>query len=389
MNDYEVAVVGAGPAGSATALHLARAGLSVVLLDKAKFPRSKPCGGGVTGRAFNEAPIDLSPVVEHEVNRVRFSFRRSGNFVHTHDKTLAYMTQRHRLDAFLAEQAATAGADFIDDCGLISLSSDPTGVTVHTRGPKLRARVVVGADGANGIVGRSVSLNPVGDRQVALEANFPYDEEQIPAHWDGSIGLELGSVRGGYSWSFPKNDHFNVGSGGWQSEGVHLRGILADLRKQYDLDGTPMLNLRGQHLPLRAEGAPIVKGPVLLVGDAAGLVDPMSGEGIGSAFVSARLAAETIQRFLDGSVPDLLGYELAVDREVMPEVLSARVLRNAYDFSPRFSYLALRRCRPFRTLLCSLMTGEISYVDFVRQLGPAAIVLRWVAARGQAQHSSA
>ncbi len=389
MNDYQVAVVGAGPAGSATALHLARAGVSVVLLDKAKFPRTKPCGGGVTSRAFSEAPIDLSPVVEHEVNRVRFSFRRGGNFVHTHDKTLAYMTQRHRLDAFLAEQAAEAGADFKDDCGLISLSSDQSGVTINTGGPQIRAHVVVGADGANGIVGRSVSLNPVADRQVALEANFPYLEERIPAHWEDAIGLELGSVRGGYSWSFPKSDHLNVGSGGWQSEGIRLGEYLADLRTQYDLDASPMLNLRGHHLPLRADGAPIVKGPVLLVGDAAGLVDPMSGEGIGSAFTSARLAAGTIQRFLDDSVPDLIGYELAVDREVMPEIRSARVLRDAYDFAPRLSYLALRSWHPFRKLLCSLMTGEMSYVDFVRQLGPAAIVLRWVAARGQAAHSSA
>ena len=380
--------MGAGPAGSAAAFHLARAGRSVVLLDRAKFPRTKPCGGGVTARAFREAPMDLSPVVERVINRVRFSFRRGGNFVHSHGKTLAYMTQRDRLDAFLAERAAEAGADFRDDCGLISLVSEGDGVTIQTNGGQIRARVVVGADGANGIVGRSVSLTPVEDRQVALEANFPYLEEQIPDDWDGAIGLELGSVSGGYSWSFPKSDHLNVGSGGWQSEGVRLREQLGALRKQYDLLGAPMLNLRGQHLPLRAEGAPIVKGRILLVGDAAGLVDPMSGEGIGAAFISARFASDTIQSFLDGAEPDLLGYEMAIDREVMPEIRSARVLRDAYDFSPRLNYLAMRLCRPFCKMLCSLMTGDKSYVDFVGQLGPGSVVLRWLAARGRAASRS-
>ena len=389
MIDYQVAVVGAGPSGSTTAFYLAKAGLSVLLLDRAKFPRIKPCGGGVTARALKEAPIDLGPVVEREINRVRFSFRHGGEFVHVHSQTLAYMTQRDRLDAFLAERAAEAGADFEDSCGLISLVRDDGGTTIQTSGARFRATVVVGADGANGIVGSTVSLDPIVDRQVALEANFPFAEDQVPADWDRAIGLELGSVPGGYSWSFPKDDHLNVGSGGWQSEGIRLRGHLRELRTQYDLDQTPMLNLRGHHLPLRGDSAPIVKGPVLLVGDAAGLVDPMSGEGIAAAFISGRLAAKAIQRFLAGSEPDLLGYERAVDREIMPEIHSARVLRDAYDFAPRLNYEAMRRCRPFCDLLCSVMTGEKSYVDFVRQMGPASVVLRWVAARYRAARQSA
>ena len=115
MTKNRVAVVGAGPPGSTTAYHLAKAGAKVLLIDRAKYPRDKPCGGGVTARCFKQAPVDLTPVVEHVINRVRFSFRLGAFFDHEYPETLVYMTQRHRLDAFLAEQAAAAGATFQDD----------------------------------------------------------------------------------------------------------------------------------------------------------------------------------------------------------------------------------------------------------------------------------
>ena len=109
-HDYDVIVAGAGPSGSSTAMRLARAGYRVLLLDKAKFPRVKPCGGGVTARALAQAPCDLTPVIERRVNRVRFSFRLESGFEYEYPETLVYMTQRQKLDAYLAEQAAEAGA---------------------------------------------------------------------------------------------------------------------------------------------------------------------------------------------------------------------------------------------------------------------------------------
>jgi geranylgeranyl reductase family protein len=386
-SNYDVIVAGAGPAGSTTAHGLAKAGLRVLLLDRAKFPRVKPCGGGVTARAFAESPVDLAPVVEREVDTVRFSFRLGEFFDYTYPRTLVYMTQRHRLDAHLAEQASYAGADFDDGCALKSVSNEADGVEVQTdSGAKVRARVLVGADGANGIVGRSVNLHPVSEPPVALEANFPYEAE-IPPGWNNVLALELGSMPGGYGWSFPKADHFNVGCGGWQSEGGRLRDHLAALRAHYDLDDAAMLNLRGHHLPTRTPSAPIVRGRVLLVGDAAGLVDPMSGEGIYAAFVSGRLAARSIMSFLDGKVADLLGYEAAVDEQLMGDIRGASVLHDAYHYTPRPCYLALRHSDLFRRMLCELMLGERTYEGFLRSLGPAALVLRFWAARGRARRS--
>src|SRR5712691_8257131 len=105
MERFDVLVVGAGPAGSAAAIRLARAGASVLLVDRARFPRDKPCGGGLTGRALRHAPCDVSPVVEHVVDRfvLRLGYRR--RFTRSSDTPLVLMTQRRRLDAYLAEQA--------------------------------------------------------------------------------------------------------------------------------------------------------------------------------------------------------------------------------------------------------------------------------------------
>src|SRR4051795_11466147 len=99
MKRYDAAVVGGGPAGSATAWHLAEAGASVLLVDRASFPRDKPCGGGMTMRAVRHCPVDPSPVVEEEVDVVELRFRFGAAVVRRAVRPVIRMTQRRRLDA--------------------------------------------------------------------------------------------------------------------------------------------------------------------------------------------------------------------------------------------------------------------------------------------------
>jgi geranylgeranyl reductase family protein len=385
---YDVAIAGAGPSGSTTAFHLARAGARVILLDRADFPREKPCGGGVTARAFERAPVDLTPVVEQTVTKVRFSYKLGSFFDYQYEpdgrpRTLVHMTQRHRLDAFLLKSACDAGADFHGGSQVRSVSLERDAVRVTSDAETIEAGVLVGADGANGTVARSIGLQPVTEPPVALEAHFDYANDSVPGEWGDMLALELGSMPGGYGWSFPKSDHFNVGCGGYHSEGGRLRAHLVALRDHYGLQPLEMTNLRGHHLPTRDEGKPIVRGRALLVGDAAGLVDPMSGEGIYSAFVSGHLAAAKVLRFLDGKDPDLYPYEAAIEREIMGDIRAAKVLRDAYHYTPAPCYFMLRRSERLRTMLCQLITGERSYQGYLRGLGPLQAVLSYWAARGR------
>ena len=114
MTEYDAIIAGAGPAGSTAARLLAEDGAKVLLLDKHRFPRDKPCGGGVTLRAASVQDLDLSPVIERTIYAARFSLRLGDTFDRTYPEPLTYMTQRCRLDALLAERAASAGAAFHD-----------------------------------------------------------------------------------------------------------------------------------------------------------------------------------------------------------------------------------------------------------------------------------
>src|SRR5437764_2273310 len=263
---YDAIVVGAGPAGSTTAYRLARAGARVCLIDRARFPRDKPCGGGLTVRAVRELPFSVEPVVEDRVDTLELGLRYRRRWSRRADEPLVLMTQRRRLDAFLAEQASAAGAEFREGSKVTGV--DPAG-SVTLDGERLEADVVVGADGANGIAARSLGL-PAHEHGVGLEGNVGY-EHLSRERFGGRAVVELGVVPGGYAWVFPKGDHVNVGVGGWESEGPRLREHLRRLCTVHDVDFDGLSDLRGYRLPYRRPTSRFASDKVLLVCDAAGL----------------------------------------------------------------------------------------------------------------------
>ncbi len=365
---YDTIVVGAGPAGSTAARLLAQRGARVLLLDRARFPRDKPCGGAVSIRAAGELGIDLSPVIERTVTEVRVSFRLGQPFLRSSPEPLAYLTQRCRLDALLTERAAEAGVDFRDGQAVRDVELAHAGVLVGANGDSYHARTLIGADGANGVVGRALGLPPAA-ASVALEANVPAEAELMAA-WEHAIALDLGGIPGGYGWLFPKGDHLNVGVYGWRREGPTLRRRLSALCRRLGLDEANLRDLRGHQLPMRAPGSPIALGPALLVGDAAGFVDPLSGEGILAAAHSGRLAADAIVQHLAGAAPDLRGYESAVARELMPDIEFSRKLQAIFHRLPRLWVAILRHSDWFWRNCHSLMRGDTTYVELRRGLGP-------------------
>jgi geranylgeranyl reductase family protein len=300
---YDAIIVGAGPAGSTTAYRLARAGARLCRLDRARFPRDKPCGGGLTLRAVRELPFSVDRVVEDRVHTLELGLRYGRRWSRRAEEPLVLMTQRRRLDAFLAEQAAAAGAEFRD--GVKVTAVDPDGA-VTVEGERLEADVVVGADGANGVTARALGL-PAHEHGVALEGNVGYAHVSRE-RFGGRAVVELGAVPGGYAWVFPKGDHVNVGVGGWQSEGPRLRERLRELCAAFEIDEDVVRDLRGHRLPMRGGSRRPAQGRALVVGDAAGLVDPLSGDGMYEAFISGRLAAEATLDLLHGRARDLAPY---------------------------------------------------------------------------------
>ncbi len=362
MKRFDAVVVGAGPAGSATALRLARGGAHVLLADRTRFPRDKPCGGGLTGRAVRELPCEVTPVVEDVVHRfeVRLGYRK--RFERRSEAPLVLMTQRRRLDAFLAEQAARAGAEFRDGVTVGGLSIGPDGAELTVGGERVHAPVLVGADGVNGSVARAAGLGGGVLYGIALEGNGPL--------LDGRAGLatiELGVVPGGYGWVFPKDGHANYGVGGWASEGPRLREHLHRLCAAHGVDSAELTGLEGRRLPIRRT-TEAGCGPVLLVGDAAGLVDPLSGDGIYEALLSARLAADAI---LAGSLD---GYSPALEQALGRFASSSWKAKLVLDRHPRAAFEIARIPRVW-DVIAGLLTGEVAHPSEAGGLAKAPLRL--------------
>jgi geranylgeranyl reductase family protein len=351
---YDALVVGAGPAGSTTAYRLASAGASVLLTDKARFPRDKPCGGGVTLRAARQLPFSIEPVVEDVVDTFELRLRYAKGFERGGHGELCFMTQRKRLDHFLAKQAQEAGAEFRDGVRVELRDGVP-----HVGGERVDADVVVGADGVNGVTARALDAGH--GHGVALEGNLAY-ERIDRGRYAGRLVLELGVVPGGYGWVFPKGDHVNFGVGGWESEGPRLRDHLRLLCAAHGADMAELDALRGYRLPFRTGKSPLACNNLLLAGDAAGLVDPLSGDGMYEAFVSGRLAAEAI---LAG---ELDAYPRRVLAELQPLHTAGWAAKRALDRFPRLTF-ALARVPIAWPVVARIVRGELRDPAEARGLG--------------------
>ncbi len=373
MKKYDVAIVGAGPAGSVCAYRLARSGARVILLDRAVFPRDKPCGGGLTGRAIRELPFDVDEVIEARVDEFEMRLQYGSSYCRKAQRPLVAMTQRSRLDALLVTRAATAGAEFRDGTKVNAIERRENGdFVVACEGERLGASLVIGADGANGKSATHLGLS--GDRTlgVALEGNVPNDEIE-PERYEARAVIELATVPGGYGWVFPKATHLNLGVGGWEATGPDLRTHLERLCHMHGTTAASLENVRGHRLPLRRNGAPLARGRSALIGDAAGLIDPVSGDGMFECFVSARLCCDAVQRVLSGQSADLIPYSSELEARLSRLAAASWAAKRAFDRFPRTAF-ALTRPRFVWSVIEQLIHGEIDHPGASR--GPGRIALK-------------
>jgi flavin-dependent dehydrogenase len=184
--------------------------------------------------------------------------------------------------------------------------------------------------------------------------------------------IEFGAPAGGYGWLFPKGDHANLGVGGWGVEGPRLREHLAHLARAYGVDPAAVADVRGHRLPMRRIGASMpARDRVLLVGDAAGLVDPLSGDGMYEAFTSARLAAEAILATDPARYPEALAQ--ALDHHAGASWTAKRAL----DRHPAICFWAARSPGVFG-VVSGLLRGDVAHPDEARGLArpPLRLIAR-------------
>jgi geranylgeranyl reductase family protein len=367
----EVAIIGAGPAGATLAYELLQGGLKPLILDKAVFPRIKVCAGGLTIKALKFLPPDLGPVLENEIRRVQLSFNLGRAFTKASLQPLLYTVERQRFDDFLVERVRQAGGEFGAGEGLEKITAGPgDSSTLVTSRRLITARVVVGADGARSRVARDAGLQPVDFWHLGLQMEVPRNLMGKSApEFTRTVYLDLGSMADGYAWIFPRGEVLLIGVGGPVHQGPQLKGYHARLLSHLGL-GEVRFPLAAHLIPHRITPKPIMRGRVLLVGDAAGLADFWTGEGIFSALHSARLAARQILKFFRGEAGALSGYQARVDREITPELTAS------YQFSKLFNYLGPLAFRVLARydypweVFCRVMRGDRSFGEIKKRCRP-------------------
>lgn len=352
---YDVIVVGAGPAGSTTARLCAQAGMKVLLLDRAKFPRDEPCGGALTRQAAAMVPVDVLKVAERSIDTFRLSLRLNGEFVRESAERLVYMTQRSALDSLMAEKAMEAGTDFIQQAPIRSIVSRRGCTEIRANGRVYQGLIEVGADG----VALEASLTPSGG---------------APGRWRSTVGVDVGDLPGGYGWLLPKRDHVNIGLGVWKYLATKLKERLEALVRFYGFHPLNLWGLRGHHLSLYNAGSTIGRGNVLLTGDAAGLVDPLTGEGIGNALLSGHMAARAAGSFVSGKTGDLSSYSATVHREIIPSLNFSRKLHDIFHLSPGLYVFFDRRTRLLWQCVRAMLPGRANYSGVRKRLGPVGVI---------------
>lgn len=312
---YDVVICGAGPAGACAGYEAAAAGLKTLILEKRTLPRYKTCGGGVPLSVESDLPkLVPEAFVEATVTHLRHTW----NFGDAHlaalnpdpaEKPMSlWMVQRSVFDLALTQRAAKAGCDVRDGVSVTSVEPDgDTQVQVTTAdGDVYTASFVVGADGANGIVARCAGLRKKRTLAIALEAEIPHQWGRGHETLRPEIGHLEYAVKQGYAWVFPKAEHLSVGAGMFGRRTAEGRGEAskAELSRwitQYLAAlGVPAapetIEFHGHPLPIWNGAEPVEawNGRVLLVGDAAGLVNPLFGDGISYACRSGALAGRTL-----------------------------------------------------------------------------------------------
>jgi geranylgeranyl reductase family protein len=364
----DVIVVGAGPAGATLAYELGKKGIGVLVLEKEKLPRYKCCAGGVTSKAAKLLDFDISEVAEDVIHEVSFAFNLGSPYLGQHSQPLIYTVMRDAFDYFLVQKAQQEGAAFMHGQKVTQIQVRADWVEISTADNIFRSRLVVGADGAYSVVARELGMGRGMEYVAGIESEIIVPEEEL-AKWKSRVQIDLGCIPGGYAWVFPKRNHLSIGAGCLASKARDLHAHYQKFLNSLSIGGYTIARSGSHLIPTCTKGRLVWQNKALLLGDAAGLADPLTGEGIYNAIQSAQLAVPVIGNSLAHNKVELEDYQEAVDEKIMSELRTARVLSKFFVRFPRLAFGMFNQSDGIWRDMCGLICGELQYADIKGKVG--------------------
>ena len=380
---YDVVVVGAGPSGSTAAKNLAERGASVLLIDKDKFPRNKSCGGGVPMRTITRFPYlkDIPSIDSYSYGGFVYSRSQTGKTKILKTEPVLANVLRSRFDKDLVDLAINKGATFQEDKKVTNTKINHDYVTLFFKdGSSLKTNLIVGADGAYSLIAKKAGLSDTSKstKGLCVLEEFPLSEEDMDTFYTSDrlchIHSKFNGIRG-YGWVFPKKTHVNVGIVSYDyclSDDPHInlnqvfKEYCTHLKKEKILPQSIENHYQqGGVLPYQ----PLKKTyseRLLLCGDAAGLINPISGEGIYYALVSgeisARIAMESLQQE-QFSEEFLSNYQKAWKKDFGKDIYLFLKSKNQWGKSGDKIIQMMNKDQKFAEMIFLIMVGKVSVQD--------------------------
>lgn len=358
--DFDVIIIGSGPAGGRAAIECAKAGLKTALFEKEPLPRRKVCAGGLVKRALKHLPDDFDlpylsrcHTVEIHVQRAQQQFRETR-------ENLITMVSRVDFDYALVQHAAKFGAQILQETPVLEVLPGDEFVEIVTDTERHRASYLIFAEGANARLSNQFWPD---DRVLipSLESEVFLSSAEM-ARYAGVARFDFDVLPSGYGWLFPKGDHVSVGIASFANKNEHLQKLFDAYKATVGVPPDALeRNRRGYIIPIKPRQGPMMKQRMLLVGDAAGFADPVTAEGFSYALKSGLEAGKAIVR---GRNPEEVAtlYQAGIERDVVQELNVASKCAKPFYASATLRKLIIKKhgmrlCRG----MVGLIEGDRSY----------------------------
>lgn len=368
---YDVLIVGSGPAGALLGYLLARNCVKVLVIEKAILPRYKPCGGGLTKKSLSALPFNICEIIEDYIYTASIFVNHEPVFTNTFNDPIMGMVKRDKFDHFLIGKAINAGIVFQQDTDFKSLSGSIGNLSVGTSKGVLKTRIIIGADGVNSRVARSLDLRVRKNVMNAVEGEVFYDNAEIVEEFKSSVHFDFGVIPYGYGWIFPKKDHLSIGVLTTSKKIKNVKHYFTSYLKKKGLSNFREIEPLSSHLiPCGSEKKNVVANQRgLLIGDAAGLGDPITGEGIFYAIKEAYIASKAVMNALESGYELMESYNNMIQEELMHELICAKRISYMLYKLPSLSYRVLKsHGKKLGQYHVDITTGEKTYSDIQHKI---------------------